>query len=161
MLYSRDFSGAARPDGATIYTAGEDEFNRVEISVIYNGDTAGFDAGEYFTYRAEDMASEDGSEYTLCEEKAQSACGSAVVRGAVYSFMTEDGRAYRQEMLVDTGTQLIRYSCYYYDGEDDLPCSAMTDASSSAGQYPSPAAACAERRTAPPRPSIRIAVKPK
>jgi len=128
VLYNSDFDGVAGQDGATIYTGDRDAFNRVDISVIYDGDTAGFDVSEYFYYRAEDMRNEDGNEYTLCEEMTQSSFGNAMMNGAVYSFATEDGTVYRHEMLVDTGTRLIRYSCYFYEDEADEPTMAMTDA---------------------------------
>ena len=128
VLYGSDFIGVSSQEGATIYIGDEDELNRVDISVIYDGDTAGFDVSEYFSYRAEDMGNEDGNEYTLCEEMTQNSFGSATMSGAVYSFLSEDGTVYRHEMLVDTGAQLIGYSCYYYEGEADGPIRAMTDA---------------------------------
>ncbi|MDD4450017.1 MAG: hypothetical protein PHS76_04875, partial [Sphaerochaeta sp.] len=102
VLYGSDFIGVSSQNGATIYTEDEDELNRVDISVIYDGDTTGFDVSEYFYYRAEDMGNEDDIEYTLSEEQTQSSAGNAVMSGAVYSFTTEDGTAYRHEMLVDT-----------------------------------------------------------
>mgnify|MGYP000857308626 CR=1 FL=1 len=128
VLYGSDFIGVSSQNGATIYTEDEDELNRVDISVIYDGDTTGFDVSEYFYYRAEDMGNEDDIEYTLSEEQTQSSAGNAVMSGAVYSFTTEDGTAYRHEMLVDTGTQLISYSCYFYEDEAEEPIMAMTDA---------------------------------
>ncbi|HOD03036.1 MAG TPA: hypothetical protein PKN28_06890, partial [Clostridiales bacterium] len=117
VLYRSDFSGVASQDGATIYTGDKDALNKVDISVIYDGDTTGFDVNEYFYFRAEDMGNEDGNEYTLYEEMTQSSFGNATMSGAVYSFLTEDGTVYRYEMLVDKGTQLISYSCYFYEDE--------------------------------------------
>lgn len=127
-LYHKDFTGVSNQDGATIYTGDEDALNKVDISVIHDGDTTGFDVTEYFYYRAEDMENEDGIEYALSEEMTQSSIGNGVMSGAVYSFTTEDGTVYRYEMLVDTGTQLISYSCYFYEGEADEPIMVMTDA---------------------------------
>lgn len=128
VLYSKDFTAVSSENGATIYTGDEDALNKVDISVIHDGDTTGFDVTEYFRYRAEDMENEDGIEYALSEEMTQSSIGNGVMSGAVYSFTTEDGTVYRYEMLVDTGTQLISYSCYFYEGEADEPIMVMTDA---------------------------------
>ena len=128
VLYSKGFNGVASRYGATIYTGDRDALNKVDISVIFNGDTTGFDVTEYFYYRAEDMQNNDGIEYTLSEQMTQSKAGNALMSGAVYSFENEDGKAFRYEMLVDTGTQLISYSCYFYEGEADEPIMAMTDA---------------------------------
>ena len=128
VLYSSNFSGVASQDGATIYTGDKDALNKVDISVIYDGDTTGFDVNEYFYFRAEDMGNEDGNEYTLYEEMTQSSFRTATMSGAVYSFLTEDGTVYRYEMLVDKGTQLISYSCYFYEDEAEESIMAMTDA---------------------------------
>lgn len=128
VLYSSNFDGAASRDGATIYTGDRDALNKVDISVIFNGDTTGFDVAEYFYCRAEDMQNNDGIAYTLSEQMTQSKAGNATMSGAVYSFENEDGKVFRYEMLVDTGTQLVSYSCYFYEGEADEPIMAMTDA---------------------------------
>ena len=115
-------------DGATIYTLDEKARNKVDISVIHDGDTTSFDVTEYFHYRAEDMENKDGIKYSLSEEMTQGSTGNGVMSGAVYSFSTEDGTVYRYEMLVNTGTQLISYSCYFYEGEGEEPIKVMTDA---------------------------------
>ncbi len=128
VLYNGDFTAVSGQNGATIYTGDEDALNKVDISVIHDGDTAGFDVTEYFYYRAEDMQNNDGIEYTLSEQMTQNKAGNATMSGAMYSFENEDGKVFRYEMLVDTGTQLISYSCYFYDGEADEPIKAMTDA---------------------------------
>lgn len=128
VLHLNDFVGVSSQNGAAIYTEDENGLSRVDISVIYDGDTTSFDISEYFRFRAEDMGYEDGVEYTFSEELTQSSAGNAVMSGAVYSFTAEDGTAYRYEMLVDTGTQLISYSCYFYEDEAEKPIMAITDA---------------------------------
>lgn len=128
LLYGKDFTALSSEDGATIYTGDRDALNKVDISVIFSGDTTGFDVIEYFRYHAEDMGNEDGNEYTLSEQMTQNKAGSATMSGAVYAFENEDGKVFRYELLVDTGSQLISYSCYFYDGEADEPLMAMTDA---------------------------------
>ncbi|MEA5051219.1 MAG: hypothetical protein VB021_07065 [Oscillospiraceae bacterium] len=128
VLYNSDFDGEASQKGVTIYTGDREALDKVDISVIFSGDTMGFDVSEYFYYRAEDMGNKDGNKYTLYEEMTQSKAGNATMSGAVYSFENEDGKVFRYEMLVDTGTQLIGYSCYFYEGEADEPIMAMTDA---------------------------------
>ncbi|NLA95438.1 MAG: hypothetical protein GX838_01135 [Clostridiaceae bacterium] len=128
VLYGKDFTAVSSEDGATIYTGDENARNKVDISVIHDGDTTSFDVTEYFHYRAEDMENKDGIKYTLSEEMTQGSTGNGVMSGAVYSFSTEDGTVYRSEMLVNTGTQLISYSCYFYEGEGEEPIKVMTDA---------------------------------
>lgn len=128
LLYDKNFIAESSDDCATIYTGDKDALNKVDISVMFSGDTTGFDVIEYFRYRAEDMGNEDGNEYTLSEQMTQNKAGSATMSGAVYAFENEDGKVFRYEMLVDTGTQLISYSCYFYEGEADEPIMVMTDA---------------------------------
>lgn len=67
MLYRADYAGVSQRDGVSIYPENDVELNCVDICVMYNCDTAGWDGTDYFYFRSEDMENEDGIPYTVSD----------------------------------------------------------------------------------------------
>lgn len=156
LLCGDNCTVSTRADGATIRFDGASATARVEISVIIDEDTEGFDASEYFFHRPEDMEREDGVSYTIVEAYSRGTMGTSTLYGASYSFDDCGETAYRYEMLLDTGSQLVRFSCFYRRQDGDAPVSAMIQAiqtyQPSADYYRSvPSAATANASPAPTR----------
>lgn len=114
--------------GAVVYTKPGDAFPRLQLHRTIYGDTTGFAADEYFDYEMEQMGERLGSRLKGVGGFCRYTLAGVEIPGVIYEYVENERDAVLFSLLDDTGESLVKYSCFYYQGESEEPLKALDDA---------------------------------